>query len=120
MALAIGVSAGVLVLAVILAVVIVVIRRRYKHKDHVVLDRESSVYQSTHNTINLEMKTSRESTSIITDVEIKQKIGGGNFGDVYKGLWKGSIDVALKKTKNDSLQFEKEAAVLRFQCSSVY
>lgn len=63
---------------------------------------------------SIELRTSVDiHTARLKDVDIKQKIGGGKFGDVYKGLWKGTIEVALKKTKVDNGEFEKEAQTLR-------
>ena len=32
------------------------------------------------------------------DLDLKSKIGEGSFGTVYKGLWKGGIEVAVKET----------------------
>src|SRR5687768_16935146 len=34
------------------------------------------------------------------------RIGSGNFGDVYRGLWQGTTKVALKKITNDDLAQE--------------
>ena len=41
-----------------------------------------------------------------------EKLGGGNFGEVFKGEWKGA-SIALKKLKTDQYEeFEKECLVL--------
>ncbi len=48
----------------------------------------------------------------ITRVKVKNRIGGGNFGDVYRGEWQGT-DVALKKLKSQTMMEQfKEAVVL--------
>jgi hypothetical protein len=38
--------------------------------------------------------------SNIKNVTIIERLGGGNFGDVYRGLWQGVTPVALKHLKN--------------------
>ncbi len=50
----------------------------------------------------------------LTDVNILEKLGAGNFGEVYKGEWNGA-EVALKKLKSqeDFEEFAKEAMVLK-------
>lgn len=50
----------------------------------------------------------------LTEVEIDERLGGGNFGEVYRGTWQGSTDVALKKLKDsEHLQdFLREATAL--------
>ncbi len=47
-------------------------------------------------------------------MQIYERLGGGQFGDVYRGLWQNSIVVALKKLKykEQSELFEKEANIL--------
>lgn len=47
----------------------------------------------------------------IDGVKVGQKLGNGNFGEVYKGEWKGT-EVALKKLKNSSEEFVKESEML--------
>jgi len=48
------------------------------------------------------------------DIEVKELIGTGNFSSVYRGVWKGKGDVALKGMKeNDEVGFLKEASVLQ-------
>lgn len=48
------------------------------------------------------------------DLNLKSKIGEGSFGTVYKGLWKGGMEVAVKKTpkKNGELN-SKELDICR-------
>jgi len=45
----------------------------------------------------------------------KKKLGGGNFGDVYKGLMDGEMDVAMKTIRSGELskEFQKEVELLR-------
>lgn len=51
----------------------------------------------------------------IHDVDVRSPIGRGKFGEVFKGFWKGSIEVALKKMiSNNDLEIEKEAETLRY------
>ena len=47
-------------------------------------------------------------------IEIKERLGGGNFGDVYRGIWDGTAEIALEELKNSSQMesFEHEAYVL--------
>jgi hypothetical protein len=45
-------------------------------------------------------------------VEVQEKIGEGNFGEVWRGRW-GETEVALKKlSKENSEDFKKEADTL--------
>lgn len=37
----------------------------------------------------------------LTDIQIEELIGQGNFGSVHRGLWQNSTYVALKKVNND-------------------
>lgn len=48
-------------------------------------------------------------------------IGSGSFGDVYRGVWKGTQEVALKKLKVDNKmeEFLQEASMLQ-KCSFDY
>jgi hypothetical protein len=52
----------------------------------------------------------------IKDIVIRERVGGGHFADVYRGMWNGVTPVALKKLKNEKqLQdFIKEANVLQY------
>jgi serine/threonine protein kinase len=55
-----------------------------------------------------------------SELEILGKIGDGNAGSVYKGKYKG-IDVAIKMfskgTVNNSMDFKRELAMLRYAIS---
>jgi hypothetical protein len=48
-------------------------------------------------------------------IEVQHRIGGGAFGDVYKGLYLGTTEVALKKLSKDAdiREFEQEASMLQ-------
>ena len=59
---------------------------------------------------NIEMKPIVHQ-NVIKDVKVGYRLGTGNFGDVYKGEWKGT-EVALKKLKNSSEEFIKESEML--------
>ena len=49
---------------------------------------------------------------ILSNVVIGKKLGGGNFGEVYRGTWDGS-EVACKKVSQDQAEeFRREANLL--------
>ncbi|XP_056460278.1 tyrosine-protein kinase ABL2-like isoform X2 [Gadus chalcogrammus] len=52
-----------------------------------------------------------------TDITMKHKLGGGNYGEVYLGIWfKRSRRVAVKKIKEDTMEVEellKEAVLMK-------
>ncbi|XP_034047534.1 tyrosine-protein kinase ABL1 isoform X2 [Thalassophryne amazonica] len=52
-----------------------------------------------------------------TDITMKQKLGGGQYGEVYEGVWKKyNLTVAVKTLKEDTMEVEeflKEAAVMK-------
>ena len=61
------------------------------------------------------METVKKDRYKIYDIEIQEKLGGGNFGEVYKGVWKELTIVALKKLKDEKqlTEFTKEAEILK-------
>jgi Protein kinase domain len=52
---------------------------------------------------------SEEMLKIIEDVEVGRVIGAGSFGDVHRGSWQGTTDVALKKLKGGPLELKEFA-----------
>lgn len=64
--------------------------------------------------INLKSLES-EPEDYLKDIEIFERLGGGNFGDVYKGRWQNSVDVALKSLKDEAQirEFVREASILK-------
>lgn len=51
---------------------------------------------------------------IIKDILIGKKLGEGNFGEVYHGLWNGT-DVALKKINiGEDEALQQEAVMLTY------
>ncbi|XP_077592836.1 tyrosine-protein kinase ABL1 isoform X1 [Stigmatopora nigra] len=52
-----------------------------------------------------------------TDITMKHKLGGGQYGEVYEGIWKKyNLTVAVKTLKEDTMEVEeflKEAAVMK-------
>uniref|UniRef100_UPI00358DDD28 tyrosine-protein kinase ABL1-like n=1 Tax=Myxine glutinosa TaxID=7769 RepID=UPI00358DDD28 len=52
-----------------------------------------------------------------TDITMKHKLGGGQYGEVYEGVWKRyNLTVAVKTLKEDTMaveEFLKEAAVMK-------
>ena len=57
-----------------------------------------------------------ENNHSIGNIVVKEKIGEGNFGEVYSGLWNLATPVALKKLKNEEYirEFVKEANILMY------
>ena len=50
------------------------------------------------------------------DLELKRRLGGGNFGDVFFGVYRGSVEVAVKTLKPGTMSpqaFLEEAAIMR-------
>ncbi|XP_062063350.1 tyrosine-protein kinase ABL1 isoform X1 [Lepus europaeus] len=52
-----------------------------------------------------------------TDIAMRHRLGGGQYGEVYEGVWKKySLTVAVKTLKEDTMEVEeflKEAAVMK-------
>ncbi|XP_064026916.1 tyrosine-protein kinase ABL1 isoform X1 [Pogoniulus pusillus] len=52
-----------------------------------------------------------------TDITMRHKLGGGQYGEVYEGVWKKyNLTVAVKTLKEDTMEVEeflKEAAVMK-------
>ena len=52
-----------------------------------------------------------------TDIAMKQKLGGGQYGDVYEAVWKRyNMTVAVKTLKEDTMalkDFLEEAAIMK-------
>jgi serine/threonine protein kinase len=56
-----------------------------------------------------------DSKDLMSNIEIKKKIGKGAFGEVFIGLWNGTTDIAMKKlnqTENKN-EFIKESNLLK-------
>ncbi|CBY20990.1 unnamed protein product [Oikopleura dioica] len=50
------------------------------------------------------------------DIQLIDKLGSGMFGEVWKGIWNGRVDVAVKKMKPGSMDpeaFKDEATVMK-------
>jgi len=55
---------------------------------------------------------STEQCTLLTNIEIKEKLSTGNFGQVFRGVWNGK-DVALKNLLlEDQKSFLNEVCVL--------
>ena len=54
--------------------------------------------------------------TFVSDIQLKERVGHGFFGVVYRGLWQDAIDVALKQVSRDDAEgvkeFEAEVAML--------
>ena len=49
---------------------------------------------------------------MLTNISVGSRVGKGNFGEVYRGTWEGSL-VALKKvTQGQADEFKREASLL--------
>lgn len=51
-----------------------------------------------------------------SDLEFKKELGGGNFGKVYHGIYRGNVEVAIKTLKTGTMSpqaFLEEAAIMR-------
>jgi len=98
-----GIVVALLVFIAIVVVVVIVVLVKYKRK------RQSDQIQ-TNSVEFLSLPQPRTKTAgkytKIDLVQFLEKIGVGNFGDVYHGKWNGTIDVALKQLKA-SEHFEK-------------
>lgn len=97
-----AVVAAVVVVIVIFIVSVVVIRRRFmkqqKAKDaemELTLQRKSteaslSVMKPKSGTLSGSSVRDNEEFRL-TNITIEKKLGAGNFGDVYKGIWYGAV-----------------------------
>ncbi|KAM9343989.1 protein-tyrosine kinase 6b [Pholidichthys leucotaenia] len=51
------------------------------------------------------------------DFTLREKLGSGNFADVYRGLWKNHISVAIKILKTDTVfnqqEFRQEVEIMK-------
>jgi hypothetical protein len=48
-------------------------------------------------------------------IAIFERIGGGQFGHVFRGRWQGTTDVALKSLNgSESLEFAREVSMLAY------
>jgi Protein tyrosine and serine/threonine kinase len=56
-----------------------------------------------------------DSSTFISDCQVGDKLGGGNFAAVYKGTWRDTTPVAMKELKDaeEAKAFAEEAALLR-------
>ncbi len=51
-----------------------------------------------------------------TQITLIEKLGGGQFGEVWQGRWNGTTDVAIKTLKPGTMTAEaflEEAAVMK-------
>ena len=49
------------------------------------------------------------------NIELGEKVGHGNFGEVFKGKWRGQVEVAVKTLKDEQGwdELSKELEVLK-------
>lgn len=67
-----------------------------------------------HEEIPLSSPVKKTPSFMLEDIEILEKVGEGNFGEVYKGKSMG-LTVALKTIKDEKAkqEFESECRILR-------
>jgi len=58
--------------------------------------------------LNLQIKPAepKQQHKVVTDIVIGNKLGGGYFGDVYKGIWNKTTEVALKTVNDPNMNEE--------------
>ncbi|XP_026481736.1 tyrosine-protein kinase-like [Ctenocephalides felis] len=53
----------------------------------------------------------------LKDIDIREKLANGNFGTVYRGLWNGKTEVAIKKLDKADVKsindFNQEASIMK-------
>jgi len=104
-----GIVIGTLVLVGMVAVASIIFLK-YKRK----------LYSNHGNSIEISSLPSLRSSWIekyskIYEIQVFNKIGGGNFGEVYYGRWNGTTEVALKQLKASEHfeEFVQEASMLQ-------
>eukprot|EP00027_Filamoeba_sp_ATCC50430_P000325 CAMPEP_0168555594 /NCGR_PEP_ID=MMETSP0413-20121227/8422_1 /TAXON_ID=136452 /ORGANISM="Filamoeba nolandi, Strain NC-AS-23-1" /LENGTH=763 /DNA_ID=CAMNT_0008586463 /DNA_START=44 /DNA_END=2335 /DNA_ORIENTATION=- len=105
----VGIGGFLMISTVLVALLLLKMRSNRQHQ------WQNADKQSEQYTISISMGSIQTDSSIaISNIEIKEKLGGGNFGEVFKGIWNGTTPVALKKLKSrEQLQeFAQEAKVL--------
>jgi hypothetical protein len=98
--------AGVVVIVLVISVVLFVWLRKRKQRS----EDDEDAPQEMHT-----KSTELDPDVYLQDVVIKGKLGSGNFGEVYKGLWQGTTEVALKSLSgSDNPEvFMHEAKILQ-------
>jgi hypothetical protein len=114
---ALGVGIPVILVAGLIAVIVVVVKfRKPKHsfsKD----EDQTKLYENGNVALTaLSPHVVAIAVEDLKDIEIREKLGGGFFGDVYRGVWQGTTSVAAKLLK-DTAQYQDfvaEAETLRY------
>eukprot|EP01114_Cavostelium_apophysatum_P014779 TRINITY_DN3917_c0_g1_i3.p1 TRINITY_DN3917_c0_g1~~TRINITY_DN3917_c0_g1_i3.p1 ORF type:complete len:629 (-),score=107.73 TRINITY_DN3917_c0_g1_i3:1-1887(-) len=117
---------GAITLAALITAAITVYLRRRRISTRETRPSESS--SPSHHDVEIALKMHLTSPTIydssgglqsqqipeIKDVTIKERLGGGNFGQVFRGVaWGDTTQVALKKLKKENLEdFLSEASIL--------
>eukprot|EP01119_Soliformovum_irregulare_P006578 TRINITY_DN1875_c0_g1_i2.p1 TRINITY_DN1875_c0_g1~~TRINITY_DN1875_c0_g1_i2.p1 ORF type:complete len:428 (-),score=74.28 TRINITY_DN1875_c0_g1_i2:136-1419(-) len=108
----IGVGVAFFVLIVIIVVLLFLFvryRRRSSHQGPIPM----SAIPMRGGSIASSIPIAEDPTGIIEHVEIKEELGSGNFGMVYRGIYQGT-EVALKGLKaSHKEEFAKEAEVIK-------
>eukprot|EP01119_Soliformovum_irregulare_P003903 TRINITY_DN1494_c0_g1_i1.p2 TRINITY_DN1494_c0_g1~~TRINITY_DN1494_c0_g1_i1.p2 ORF type:complete len:249 (-),score=102.74 TRINITY_DN1494_c0_g1_i1:279-1025(-) len=101
-----GAVGGAVVAAGICGVLIFILTKRRKLKKN----------RELKNSQNFPMDLiSVERQTFLSDIVVQEKLGGGKFGEVYRGLWQGTTSVALKKLRADDMcqDFDRECQFLQ-------
>jgi serine/threonine protein kinase len=125
-----SVLGGILCIALaVLIVVIVVYLRKDRKKKKLDLEKdekdekdkpdlgatELSEKEIVLKTLNFDHnRPSATSGTIMKNIQVVEKVASGQYGEVFRGIWNKSIDVALKKLTNQQAMkdFTREAALL--------
>jgi serine/threonine protein kinase len=72
--------------------------------------RPSSAIEMTDMVLNTYLCkiNSTQGTELLTEVEVRELIGGGRFGKIYRGIWQTHTTVALKSISSGNNQNNAE------------
>uniref|UniRef100_A0A2C9KI86 non-specific protein-tyrosine kinase n=1 Tax=Biomphalaria glabrata TaxID=6526 RepID=A0A2C9KI86_BIOGL len=87
-------------------------------RELVLRQHESQTPVTTKSGAILKKPILREWELLNDDIELKMKIGTGNFGEVYKGIYKKTMEVAVKTckdtlTEDQKIKFLQEGRILK-------
>jgi hypothetical protein len=82
----VGTIAGVVVAVIAVAIVVVACKRRSSHKERPKSSNELHLEVPKDLHVAVAKPNSRKAQEI-QDIEIRQRLGGGKYGDVYLGMW---------------------------------
>lgn len=114
-------------LLLIVVIIFIVLRKKQKQGFQLSSIEMSSTYSPPSISNSVDSTIARSSASRysikpaeeireVQDIEIKERLGGGFFSDVFRGVWEKTTPVALKKLKLASAmeEFLREATLLEY------